>query len=524
MKKFWQDWKKEIFIAFGIIILALFLRLYNLTIIPIFGDEAIYIRWSQVMRAEPTLRFLPLSDGKQPLFMWVVIPFLKIFSDPLFAGRIVSVLSGLGTMVGVFILTQLLVKSPKISLTASLIYAVSPFSVFFDRLALADSMLSMFGVWTLIFGILTVKKIRLDTAMLTGFSLGGALLTKSPAIFFAALTPVSLVLSKWPRKFKDKFTRISIFVFLFTFTFLIAFGLYNILRLGPNFHMISLRNKDYVYPLSHILENPLDPLSPFLDRILEYYWILGPSVLVLLTLFGIFVGLKEKTKGTLIVLSWGIIPILFVAEFSKTMTARYIYFSVPYLFIIASLSLGVKLIHLRGVIGSHLGFLVKSALIIFVIHALFLDFQLLTNPQAANLPRSERSGYLEEWTSGYGIKEVSELIRKEYRDNPKKKIVVGTEGYFGTLPDGLQMYFADVPEITVIGVGLSIKDVPQSLKESKTYGNKTYLVINSTRFLGDLETPDMDLKAVYGKGIRPDGSHESLLLFEVKEEVVNNAN
>jgi len=536
MKQLWKKWRNDFLVGGGILILAFFLRLYNLTIIPVFGDEAIYIRWSQVMRAEPTLRFVPLSDGKQPLFMWAVIPFFKIFSDPLIAGRIVSVFSGLGTVIGIFVLTQLLFKSRKMSLLASLIYAISPFSIFFDRLALADSMLSMFGVWALVFGIITVKKVRLDTAILTGFSLGGALLTKSPAVFFAALTPTTLLLHEWPKKLKEKFNKFSIFVFLFTFTYIIALGMYNILRLGPNFHMIAIRNKDYVYPLSHILERPLDPLLPYLDRILEYYWILGPSVLVLLTLFGIFVGLKRKTKETLILLAWGIIPILFVAEFSKTMTARYVYFSVPYLLILASISLGAKLIHPpggllklinenekvkganlfhpKGVSGLHVTVL-NILFIIFVANALVLDYQLLTNPQTANLPRSERSGYLEEWTSGYGIKEVSEIIRKEYRDNPEGKIVVGTEGYFGTLPDGLQMYLANVPEVTVIGVGLSIKDVPQSLKESKAYGNKTYLVINSTRFLGDLDTPDMDLKAVYGKGTRPDGSHESLLLFEV---------
>src|SRR3972149_10451558 len=95
----------------GIVGLALFVRLYRLTLLPIFADEAIYVRWSQVMRAEETLRFLPLSDGKQPMFMWITIPFLKIFSDPLFAGRFVSVLSGLGTMLGISFLSWLLFRS-----------------------------------------------------------------------------------------------------------------------------------------------------------------------------------------------------------------------------------------------------------------------------------------------------------------------------------------------------------------------------------------------------------------------------
>jgi len=72
-------------------------RLINLDTIPVFADEAIYIRWAQIMKNEPTLRFLPLSDGKQPLFMWLIIPFLKFVSDPVIAGRLTSVAAGFGT-------------------------------------------------------------------------------------------------------------------------------------------------------------------------------------------------------------------------------------------------------------------------------------------------------------------------------------------------------------------------------------------------------------------------------------------
>jgi len=527
MKNFWKKQGKEILIGSGILITAFILRIYNLTIIPVFGDEAIYIRWAQVMRAEPTLRFLPLSDGKQPLFMWAVIPFFKVFSDPLVAGRIVSVFSGLGTLIGIFVLIRILLKSRKISWFACLIYAISPFSIFFDRLALADSSLTMFGVWTLVFAVITVRKVRLDTAMLTGFSLGGALLTKTPATFFATLIPLTLILHEWPKKLRERFNRFSIFIFLFTFTYVIAYGMYNILRLGPNFHMIASRNKDYVYPLSHIFQTPLDPFKPFLDRILEYFWILGPSVLVLLIIIGTYVGLKEKRRETLILLAWGILPIIAAAEFSKTMTARYIYFSVPYLYIISSLAFGYSRYskpinfggRLRWIIGKRI---VTGLMIVFVLHSLYLDYQYLTDPQSANLPRSERSGYLEEWTSGYGIKEVSEYVREEHWLNPDQKFVVGTEGYFGTLPDGLQMYLNDVPEIIVIGVGLSLKDAPESLKESKLAGNKTYLVVNSSRFLGDLETSDLELLATYGKAVRPDGSREALLLFEVTDKSLKN--
>ena len=120
------------------------MRLPSLTLLPVFADEAIYLRWAQVMRAEPTLRFLPLSDGKQPLYMWLVMIFLRFEVDPLWLGRFVSVMAGLGTLVGLLFLSWLFFKDKKLCFLTVLFYAVLPYFVFFDRMALVDSLLLCF--------------------------------------------------------------------------------------------------------------------------------------------------------------------------------------------------------------------------------------------------------------------------------------------------------------------------------------------------------------------------------------------
>lgn len=520
MKKLWIKWKLQIVFALGILLVALFLRTHNLNSIPVFVDEAIYIRWSQVMRAEPTLRFLPQSDGKQPLFMWVTIPSLKLISDPLIAGRVVSVFSGLGTLAGIFILSYILFSSYSLSLTASLVYALSPFSVFFDRLALADSMLTAFGVWTLVFAILTVKKGRFDTAMVTGFLLGGALLTKSPGIYFALLIPFTTILISWKNTFQKNLKEIFKYVLLFLPTYLIALSMYNILRLGPNFQMIALRNKDYVYPLSHFFTSPLDPLKPFVSRSYEYFQMLGPSFLIALILVGMYFGFKKYFKETLLIIAWGLIPILISSEFSRTMTARYIYFSTPYFFIIA----GLSFVGIYEKLKKETNFLKTSIYVffgLFVLHSLYFNYFLLKKPESANLPRSERSGYLEDWTSGYGIREASYYFRNLSESQSGKQIVVGTEGFFGTLPDGLQMYLNDLPKVTVIGIGLGVEKIPTSLRESKKFGNRTFLLINNTRLFGIPEKMGLTKIAEYPKAFKPDGTREALLLFELNEESLN---
>ncbi|KKQ37265.1 MAG: hypothetical protein US53_C0023G0020, partial [Candidatus Woesebacteria bacterium GW2011_GWA1_37_7] len=52
--KTWKEWRKSIFVFVLIITLALILRFLKIYVgqQPIFGDEAIYIRWAQVMKAE----------------------------------------------------------------------------------------------------------------------------------------------------------------------------------------------------------------------------------------------------------------------------------------------------------------------------------------------------------------------------------------------------------------------------------------------------------------------------------------
>ncbi len=498
MKKFFKN--NWIYIIASVIVLALFsLRFFNLTILPVYADEAIYVRWAQVMRAEETLRFLPLSDGKEPLFMWVMIPFLKIFDNPLVAGRVVSVLSGLGTLVGVSFLSYLLFKSKKTALVAGFIYAVSPFFFFFDRMALVDSMIAMFGVWTFILGYLAITKERLDFAMLAGFALGGAWLTKSPALFFALMLPTLWLFVKSPKSL------IKVVPLTFV-TVVIGYGMFNILRLGPNYSLIASRNLDYVYPLSHLFTSPFDPLKPFLLQSWQWLVMMGPWLLIVLGLFGYLVNWKKHWKTLLVLTVWFLGPIVVESEFAKVLTARYILFTIPFLVVIAS---GVILT--TGKIWSKVAIVILG---LFMVQSLVFDCNLLISPEKANLPRSERSGYLEEWTAGQGIYEISQYLKNEQKKNPNEKIIVGTEGYFGTLPDALQAYMNDTPSVVVIGIGLTFDGLPSQLVNAQKAGDKIYLVVNKSRFGHDPIKDGLKIVEEYPKGVRPDGSRDSLLFME----------
>ncbi|MFC1649225.1 ArnT family glycosyltransferase [Patescibacteria group bacterium] len=470
--KFPKFSKLQIILAAVILISAVFLRLVNLDSLPVFADEAIYVRWAQVMRAEPTLRFVPLSDGKQPLYMWVVIPFQKLITDPVVAGRIVSALTGVGTLLGVGVLTFILFRSRNVALVASAFYALSPYTVFYDRVALVDSMLSMFGVWFLVFSLLAVIHKRMDWSMIAGFALGGALLTKSPGLFFVILLPTTILFFQFPKNQNKRLIELTKVGLRWGATLSIGYGFYNILRLGPNFHMIARRNQDYVYPFTHVFDTPLDPFIPYFHRNFQFFLILGGVVLVFLFVIGV-INLRKRWKQIVLLLAWLLIPIIAVSEYSKTMTPRYIYFTVPYFIVIA----GSSYILFKGKLEKVFMLIMAG----FVVASLYKNYQIIVNTEDAKLPTTVRSGFLEEWTSGTGIRESSEIIRQQYLSDPSKKIVVGTEGFFGTLPDAMQAYLNDIPEITVIGLGVNFGEVPDGLVESFRSGNKTYFIVNESR-------------------------------------------
>ncbi|MDP3973524.1 MAG: glycosyltransferase family 39 protein [Candidatus Daviesbacteria bacterium] len=499
-------YRREILILIVLIGAYFILRLPNLTLQPIFADEAIYIRWAQVMKSEPTLRFLPLSDGKTPLFMWSMIPFFKFFEDPLFAGRFLSVLSGLITLLGVFALSWK-VFGKRVALWASLIYVVVPYTIFFDRMALVDSLLSAFSIWSIFFAIWLAQKVRLDLAMILGFILGGGILTKTPGMLSLFLVPLSFLAFRRVGGDKYKLVRLVLF---WGVAIGIALFMYNSLRLGPNFHLLSSRNADYVFSPLELIGRPLDPFIPHLKDMADWFPKLLGWPVILAGFVGIFGVIRERNKLRILVLLWALLPLLIEMAFLRTFTARYLLFTIPPLLVVAGY--GVEKIsnfNLSTSLGTR--FPISNIVITWIILValllpnLYFNYLLLTNPQKAPLPREERIGYFEDWTAGYGFSEIAQFLMEKKKEGP---VTVGTEGYFGTLPDGLYIYL-DKAGIQVVPdqatVSAKLLDAAQT--------NQTFFVANKSRLLE--YTKQLKLIKEYPKAQSPDGKQDAIQLFEV---------
>ena len=464
-------YRKEISILAILIATYFILRLPNLTLQPIFADEAIYIRWAQVMRAEPTLRFVSVSDGKTPLFMWAMIPLFKFIHDPLLAGRFLSVISGFFTLMGVFFLSKK-IFGLRSAFWASLLYVVAPYTVFFDRMALVDSMLSAFTVWAVYFAVWLSKSLRLDLAMILGYMLGGSILTKTPGLLNLLILPTSIL--GFTRE-RSGYRLIKLIVF-WGVAIVIALVLYNALRLGPEFQQLSARNSDYIFSPLELVGRPLDPFIPHFNDISDWF----PKLLTWPILFSIIIGiiyiilgLVRRSGSSLlggIVLIWAFIPLLLNMAFLKTFTARYLLASIPLLLTIGGFGV-TKLLPRLAYIKR---FPLALMLIVLLPLPLYFDYFLLTSPQSAPLPTEERKGYFEEWTAGYGFSEMAKFLIEKNKDG---SVVLGTEGFFGTLPDGIQIYL-DRSKISIVGSSATISaQIRNAAKDHLTFfvGNKKTL-------------------------------------------------
>lgn len=501
--------KKEYLWLLGILILYFIFRLPNLTYQPIFADEAIYIRWAQVIRAEPTLRFLPLTDGKTPLFMWLMIPFFKVFSDPLFAGRILSVFSGILTLAGAFLI-GIKFFNKRVAFWAVFLLAITPFIVFFDRMALVDSMLAAFTVWSLALGLLLVKYQRIDLAMVLGYVIGGSILTKTPGFINIINLPLVLINFDWSTKNRDK--RLLKIFGLFVLAILISFIIYNILRLGPGFTSLTSRNGDYVFSPTKLIENPLDPFIPHIKDLADWFIRLLGLPLTLLILYAIYLTAVKKSKTGIIILGWSLIPLMVELNFYRTFTARYVLSSIPPLVILAAFGLDNMVTKLSKVRWSYPGMV-----LVLLAYPLYFNFNLLANLNKVPLPQEERRGYLEDWTAGYGFKEIANFLDQKSKSG---LVVVGTEGSFGTLPDGLQIYLDKNRQVIIIGGKATVSaQLRDAAKE-----HPTYFIANKSRYqVNSKAAQDLGLELIkeYPKLYNPGSKfpQDAILLFKVLEKV-----
>jgi 4-amino-4-deoxy-L-arabinose transferase-like glycosyltransferase len=455
--------KSIILVIFGIIALYFFTRLYNLLSLPIFTDEAIYVRWAQIAGTDAAQRFISLTDGKQPSFVWLAAAFMKVVSDPLLASRLVSVFAGFGTLIGLFLLGQEIFKNRKIGLIVALVYVLYPFSLVYDRLAIYDSLVAMFIVWALFFEVLLVRNRRLDLALILGMIMGGGMLTKTSVNFALILLPFSLLLFDF--KQKNWRRELGRFALLALVSVVIAYSIYSILRLSPYFYIIAQKNVTFVYPLREWMSHPFTFLIGNLKGLGGWLVDYVTIPFLILALSSFLVG-KKYLREKVLLLIWFVAPFAALALFGKVIYPRFILFMTMPLIVLGSYAL------YHMVVLSKKNYIKLLIIITFLGTFVLNDFFILTDFSKAGIPQSDKAQLLASWPSGVGVNETVDFLRKESED---KLVYVGTEGTFGLMPYALEIYLKDNKNVEIQGFW-PVNDNPPSEVLEKAKTMPTYFV------------------------------------------------
>lgn len=462
-------------------------RLLNLTLLPIFTDEAIYIRWSQIGSRDAAWRFISLVDGKQPMFTWIMMVLLRFIGDPLTAGRLVSVLAGLGSLVGITLLSWELFKSRRTSAVVAALYVISPFTLMYDRLALYDSLVASFYIWNLYLAILLVRRMRLDIALLLGMVLGAGMLNKSSGFLSLYLLPSTLIFFDW--KAASRLRRLFQWIgFVFVAAFL-SQVIYAILRLSPLFAMVGQKDLVFIYSFREWLIHPFKFLVGNIKGLFDWLTHYMTWPVFIATLISIWF-MPRKWKEYVLLLVWWFAPFVALAMFGRVLYPRFILFMTMPLFVLA----GVTLNRISRLRQSS----VRAALFFLIfLPSVYADYYILTNPKYAPLPFSEKSQLIDDWPSGWGVREVNAFITKQAEAG---EVAVYTEGTFGLFPYAIEMYQVDNPKVTVKGIWPVPQVLPEEL-EALARTKPVYIVFNQTQ-----EIPPWPLEFIseYQKGNRED--------------------
>jgi 4-amino-4-deoxy-L-arabinose transferase-like glycosyltransferase len=215
-------------------LVCLLMRLPHLTALPIFGDEAIYLRWAQVIRGEglggsEAGAFHPwvsLADPKPPLHFWLISLVYHWTADPLEIARTLSVWAGVLSVALIYLLCAELgdlVREPRrwgregrdalpwyatgrvTGILAALLLIFCPFLAFYHRLATADA---LFAAESLAIAWLSLRWARLATtpgsrgrawmtAVFLGVAIGAALMTRQGLSYTMSFLPAIAWAVRW---------------------------------------------------------------------------------------------------------------------------------------------------------------------------------------------------------------------------------------------------------------------------------------------------------------------------------------
>lgn len=359
-------------------------RTLQLRRFPPFLDEATYATWTLAGFEDVHYRFVALANGKEPLLTWLGMAWMTLGIEPLTAVRLVSVASGLVTLVMVGLVARRL-WGDRVGVVAAALCVFVPLLVVHDAIGIMEPLVAAAATSALYLQIRLAERATLDVALLLGIALAAGLLTKESGKFALVLLPLSLLCFDW--RPPEAVGRLARWAGGAALALVMAGVGYSVLMLsdywddlGPAREALGMHR-----PLGDALSHPWRGVSEnwslFVDALDGYL----TTPLLLLAVLGAGIALKERPRVAALVLAWALFPLVALLVLANVPFPRYIVSAVPPLLILAALGL-VRLWEWTAARGGTVTASAAAALL--SVPTLVFDARVLADPLAFGIPGS----------------------------------------------------------------------------------------------------------------------------------------
>jgi 4-amino-4-deoxy-L-arabinose transferase-like glycosyltransferase len=394
----------------------------HLLALPAFEDEGSQLHW--IRRAIDAGEWLlPLHDGK-PLEAWPMVPLVRLGLHPLTVMRALHVVAG---MIGAVLTWRLALKvtTRGAALLCGALFAICPFVVYLQRLALSDMFLCVAGLWVLLSVIRLLESETWHRTAVLATALWVASFCKFPVGFVFMLgMPLALLLapsqdrSPWLRrplvsKLFAAHLPVSLLALLIALIAALqlrrghppGFGLQDFLGLGAgNYRDIS---------------QTIGVARPrlFDELVAQLSW-----AVTVLGLTGVVASVLFNDWRQRWLIGVAVIPMLGIGLFAGFWFPRYLLFTLPPL--IVGAVCGWQTLALRsGRFARPVQYGVAAICAVFMGHQSAL---IIWDPVCAHWSPIDRFQYFEGWSSGYGYPQAAKFLLAS-RDPPS--VVYSLDGH-----------------------------------------------------------------------------------------------
>lgn len=387
---------------------------------PGFNDEMTYLRYGKIMIDSSQHYYSLTLSGKQPLPYWLYGMAMHVFSDPLFAGRFVSLLFGLATLFGVYLISRE-IYNDRIAYRAMILYVITPVFLFYDGLAVVDNALLAIFTYICFSLIILWKQWSLRRIMLIAILIVISLWIKTTGVLFAIvvfLLLCSFVYEKRMNAIQLCTSILTIFVTVFLLTFPMV--------VNKEFIHLIRYQREYAMTIHEILQYPLVTWWHNMVNALLVYVGYG-SPFFLLALFMSFTNKSDNQKPNIMIMVLGV-SLFFLVLTARSLHSRYVLFSiVPFLPLCAAYLYRRPFIEFFAY-GS------MSVLSLLLVNDPKYFFHLYPHVGAFT---TDTYQYVDGWPSGYGVKEALSFVNTNRGNLPS---FVGVRWDSGNPEDMVLLY------------------------------------------------------------------------------------